>query len=77
MATSNMKLMGAFRMTLWRAQAFSQCTRIFAKIDSVLPPGSSMAVSNINLIWALVYSYMKHKPWRAAAVAKTASTHTF
>ena len=44
MATSHMKLVGAFQMKLWRAQVFSQHGRhrpfwspICAKIDRVLP----------------------------------------
>ena len=32
-----------------------------------------MAVSNMNLIRALCRSYVKHKPWRAAAAAANAA----
>ena len=49
-ATSNMKLIGAFLIKLLSAQAFSSCFR-------------KMAAS----------SYVKHKPWRAAAAAAAAA----
>ena len=35
--------------------------------------GSSMAVSNMNFIRALVSQYVKHKPWRAADAAAAAA----
>ena len=64
-ATSNMKLIGAFLIKLWSAQVFSSYFHqmavgghfgflIISQIDGFFHSRSSMAVSNMNLICALV-----------------------
>ena len=78
-ATSNMKLIGAFLIKLWSAQAshhiFTKWPQAAILVFRLSPKSigffhsrASMAVSNMNLI----RSYVKHKPWRAAAAVAAA-----
>ena len=65
MAASNIKLMGAYRIKLWRVQAFSSyfykmavigqfCFQFLLRSIEFFHYRSSMAVSNMNVIWVLV-----------------------
>ena len=86
-ARSNMKLIGAFLMKLWSAQAFSS---YFHKMAVWRPfwfsdflqnreGSSTLGYQWLCQIWIWYAhwcrSYVKHKPWRAAAAAaETAET---